>query len=65
MNLKTAEFLADVGHKHEGPRCSHTSGGVRCCREPHEDGPHLYRCASEGCPGYPWKASNTPHPCAP
>lgn len=29
------------------------------------EGPHLFRCASPDCPGYPWRASASPHPCNP
>lgn len=62
----TIEALADRGDTSTPrPRCDHESSGVRCCREPHGDGPHLYRCASEACPGYPWRASHSPHPCKP
>jgi hypothetical protein len=60
----TIEVLADRGEPHTGPRCDHTAGGVRCSRPPH-DGAHHYRCASPACPGFPWRASVSPHPCAP
>lgn len=33
-----------------------------CCLERDHDGPHLFKCAGEYCPGLPWIASNTPHP---
>ena len=25
----------------------------------------MYKCCSPSCPGYPWKASDYPHPCKP
>lgn len=33
-----------------------------CCLERGHDGPHLFKCAGDYCPGLPWIASNTPHP---
>ena len=62
MQTKTAEMLADLESKSAPDRCRHFSGAVRCCETDGHKGPHMYRCASDGCPGYSWRASNTPHP---
>jgi hypothetical protein len=61
-SAKTAEFLADLVSKQDPERCRHVSSFVRCVERQGHSGPHMYRCASDNCPGYPWRASNTPHP---
>lgn len=43
-------------------RCKHFSGNVRCCDADGHNGPHLYKCAGNNCPGLSWKASDLPHP---
>lgn len=68
---------AAFDEKGEGP-CTYAGGGlfrlnplVVVDPEGHEHQvfdfapPVLHRCASPACPGYPWKASDSPHPCPP
>lgn len=64
FSKKTIDMLADIGRKYEKDksRCTYISGGVRCCRELNHNGSHFYKCCSDNCPGYPWLASNVPHP---
>ena len=62
MTAKTQEMLADLVSPSVPDRCAYVSGAVRCVETDGHQGPHMYRCAAERCPGYPWKASNTAHP---
>lgn len=55
-------------HAANAARCTHWRWGrdigTRCVRvRGHApELPHLYRCAGPACPGYPWAASERPHP---
>jgi hypothetical protein len=53
----------DPTRQDEPPRCRHTwRDGPQCCREAGHDGEHRFRCASPGCPGRPFPASEMRHP---
>lgn len=61
------EFRAEIEHALDVTQCAYRAGvnETRCCLHIEHEGPHRFKCASKRCPGFPWLASNTPHPVPP
>jgi hypothetical protein len=63
-NSEKLPSLLDKRSEIDKTRClfRHNATGARCILEQGHEGRHHYRCAGVSCPGYPWPASEMPHP---